>query len=90
MLETNLARAEKDNQLIYLEATTAPPALPDIGTALMVKDAVPTEVQSPVSWLRDKGELLWFARLVTYGVDVAVRLYNDQKQQWLHLSLIHI
>lgn len=84
MLETNLARAEKDNQLIYLEATTAPPALPDIGTALMVKDAVPTEVQSPVSWLRDKGELLWFARLVTYGVDVAVRLYNDQKQQWLH------
>lgn len=86
VLATNLSRATKDNDLIYLQAPTGAAALPDMGTALMVRDVCPTELQAPVAFLKrlaTSGTPLLFGRLVTYGVDVAVRVYNDRRQQWL-------
>jgi len=90
VLATNLSRATKDNDLIYLQAPTGAAALPDIGAALMVHDVCPSELQAPVAFLKrlaTNGTPLLFGRLVTYGVDVAVRVYNDRRQQWLSGTL---
>ncbi|WFD19445.1 pH-response regulator protein palA/rim20 [Malassezia caprae] len=86
VLATNLSRATKDNDLIYLQAPTGAAALPDMGAVLMVRDVCPSELQAPVAFLKrlaTSGTPLLFGRLVTYGVDVAVRVYNDRRQQWL-------
>lgn len=90
IIQTNQKRAEKDNQLVYLEPTTAPGRLPDIGTAVMVKPMVPQELQDPVAWLKQQQQpesAPWFARLLTYGIDVAVRIYSDRKKQYLDTVL---
>lgn len=90
VLATNLSRATKDNDLIYLQAPTAAAALPDMGTAVMVRDVCPPELQAPVAFLKrlaTSGTPLLFGRFVTYGVDVAVRVYNDRRQQWLSGTL---
>lgn len=81
IIRTNAARAEKDNQLIYLEAPTNAAHLPDTGTAMLVKIVYPAAVQDPLQYLQS--ERVWFARLFTYGIDVAMRLYTDRKAQFL-------
>ena len=80
IVETNLARAERDNQLIYLESATSEAALPDLGTAEMAKAAVPEGLASPRGLIDEHA--LWFRGLMTYGIDVAERLYSDRKRHF--------
>ena len=80
IVETNLARAERDNQLIYLESATNEAALPDLGTAEMAKPAPPEGVVSPRALVDEHA--LWFRGLMTYGIDVAERLYSDRKRHF--------
>ncbi|WFD26855.1 pH-response regulator protein palA/rim20 [Malassezia nana] len=90
VLATHLARANKDNDLIYLQAPIGAAALPEIGAAPMVHSVCPAELQAPVAFLKrlaTSGTPLLFGRLITYGVDVAVRVYNDRRQQWLTETL---
>lgn len=87
IVATNLARAEKDNEFVYLQATTSPANLPDIGRADVVKASAPADFSDPVSARKRSGGHLWFERLTTYGVDVSVRVYQDRKQQYLETQL---
>lgn len=87
MIETNLARADRDNQLIYLQVPTSASQLPPLDAAVMVKEVPPHELDEPVKLLRTHGEPLWFARLLTYGIDAAVRLYHDRQSELLHGTL---
>ena len=87
IIHTNLVRADKDNELIYLEAPTNAAHLPDIGTALLATERCPTPVEAPVAYLEQGQQEAWFRRLMTYGVDVAVRLYADRKAQLLEHTL---
>lgn len=87
IIRTNLTRADKDNALIYLEAPTNATHLPDIGVALLATEQCPSQIQAPVAYLQHAKREPWFARLMTYGVDVAVRLYADRKAQFLEHRL---
>lgn len=82
IVDTNLARAERDNQLIYLEPTTSEASLPLIGAALMAKEA-PADLLAPLASIRRPEHELWFYRLITYGIDVAERLYADRKRHFI-------
>lgn len=90
VIQTNLRRAEKDNELIYLEAPTHAASLPEIGSALLAKDLCPSQLRAPLAYLKAQASSampIWFGRLVTYGIDVAVRLYEDRKTQFLQHDL---
>jgi len=87
IIHTNLVRADKDNELIYLAAPTNAAHLPDMGTALLAVERCPTPIQAPVAYLAQGQQEAWFQRLMTYGVDVAVRLYADRKAQFLEHTL---
>lgn len=82
IVDTNLARAERDNQLIYLEPTTSEANLPLIGAALMAKEA-PADLLAPLASIDRPEHELWFYRLITYGIDVAERLYADRKRHFI-------
>ncbi|WFD05807.1 pH-response regulator protein palA/rim20 [Malassezia vespertilionis] len=89
IVKENLARAERDNELIYLDTMTSEAGLLDVGTAVMVQATVPEALQAPVAWLRKMfpDQQLWLQRLVMYGMDVVLRLYNDQKSQFIAKEL---
>lgn len=87
IIRTNLIRADKDNDLIYLEAPTNAAHLPNIGAALLATEQCPPQIQAPVTYLQEAKKAPWFGRLMTYGVDVAVRLYADRKAQFLEHAL---
>ncbi|SNX85869.1 related to RIM20 - protein involved in proteolytic activation of Rim101p [Melanopsichium pennsylvanicum] len=83
ILRSNIARATRDNDLIYLEPVTPTTQLAQIVPAAMVKTVVPVEVSQPIAHLRDSpapafGKPL-FAELVPYGVHLAISIYEDRK-----------
>ncbi|KAJ9474069.1 pH-response regulator protein palA/RIM20 [Pseudozyma hubeiensis] len=87
ILKNNVARATRDNDLIYLEAVTPAAQLSPVQPAVMVKPVVPAEVAQPIAHLRDApasgsrsayGPPL-FAELVPYGVHLAISIYDDRK-----------
>ncbi|WFD01903.1 pH-response regulator protein palA/rim20 [Malassezia obtusa] len=85
IVEANLARAERDNQLIYLESTTSEASLPDLGTAVMARAAPPDGLAAPLALLPESE--LWFRGLITYGIDVAERLYSDRKRHFIEATV---
>lgn len=82
VIDANLRRAERDNELVYLEAPTAPTSLAPIDAAHMAH-AAPTELAAPHALLRTRGATPWLDRLATYGIDVALRVYSDRRAQYI-------
>lgn len=87
VIQTNLARASKDNDLIYLEAVTPADKLSTIASAAMVEAKVPGELASPIQYLRDSpapafGKPL-FRELVPYGVHVAISVFDERKDSFV-------
>lgn len=83
ILQSNIARATRDNDLIYLEAVTPATQLAPIQPAAMVKPVCPPEVVQPIAHLRDApppafGRPL-FGELVPYAVHLAISIYDDRK-----------
>lgn len=91
IIEENLARAEKDNRLIYLEAVTPLSALTSIVSASMVKPIVQPELLSPLDFLHSRPGGLgkpYFEQLVPKAVSLAIRLYQDRKEAFLREDLV--
>lgn len=91
ILQSNIARASRDNDLIYLEAVTPASQLAPIQPAAMVKPVTPVELAQPIAHLRDApppafGKPL-FAELVPYGVHLAISIYDDRKDSLLRDEL---
>ncbi|SPO38871.1 related to RIM20 - protein involved in proteolytic activation of Rim101p [Pseudozyma flocculosa] len=83
VIQTNIQRGTKDNDLIYLEPVTPASNLAPIPAASMVKPVLPNEVANAISLLRDSpapalGKPL-FAELVPYGVHLAISIYDDRR-----------
>lgn len=81
VITTSLKRAEKDNDLIYLQNVPSTSAVPPIVPAEMVKVWVPAEVENPISAMND-GSILGaplFAKLVPFAVHQAASVYADRK-----------
>ncbi|SPO29573.1 related to RIM20 - protein involved in proteolytic activation of Rim101p [Ustilago trichophora] len=87
ILQSNIARATRDNDLIYLEAVTPATQLSPIQPAAMVKPVTPVEVNQPIVHLRDSPQPAYgrplFAELVPYSVHLAISIYDDRKDSFV-------
>lgn len=86
----DLARSEKDNDVIYLDIVPPQSQLKEIDAASMVAARAPPEVADPSSLIGDKaplGEPL-FVRLVPYAVHSADNIYADRRDRLVDQDLI--
>ncbi|GAA5869485.1 hypothetical protein JCM1840_005479 [Sporobolomyces johnsonii] len=85
-VQENLARATKDNDLIYLSFPTPPSSLPPITAFTLVKPTPPPEILHPLSYLHPNtgglGRPL-FEALVPREVSEVMRLWEDRKKEWV-------
>ncbi|KAF9114815.1 pH-response regulator protein palA/rim20 [Mortierella sp. AM989] len=83
-IHRNLSRAEKDNDIIYLEPIPAETALTPIGKADMSKATVIPEIANPVPLMNEHNMLLGvplFSRLVPFAVHQAASVYTERKER---------
>lgn len=88
-ISTNLTRAEKDNDVIYLAMVPPPSALPVILKTQMVSATPPPEISDPVSLMLQQEEntahpvigLPLFQKLVPFAVHQAASVYVDRKER---------
>ncbi|KAI8881313.1 hypothetical protein K501DRAFT_189254 [Backusella circina FSU 941] len=97
IIGTNLARAEKDNDVIYLERVPLASALQPINKTVMVKATAPVEVSDPVSLMMlGSGDpkphpvigLPLFQKLVPFAVHQAASVYVDRKERLIKEDII--
>ncbi|KAI9489347.1 ALIX V-shaped domain binding to HIV-domain-containing protein [Zychaea mexicana] len=99
IIQTNLARAEKDNDVIYLEAVPSPSALPAIQKSEMVKPVAPPEISDPVALMLSNERradapphpvigLPLFQKLVPFAVHQAASVYVDRKERVIKEDII--
>ncbi|KAI9318505.1 BRO1-like domain-containing protein [Dichotomocladium elegans] len=78
-IKRDLVRAEKDNDLVYLETIPEPDQLPPILKSDMVRPIVPPEVVEPTARLKATHERPLFEKLVPFAVHQAASVYMDKK-----------
>ncbi|KAI9249192.1 BRO1-like domain-containing protein [Phascolomyces articulosus] len=99
IIQTNLARAEKDNDVIYLENVPSPSALPAIQKTEMVKPVAPQEISDPVALMLSNERradapphpvigLPLFQKLVPFAVHQAASVYVDRKERVIKEDII--
>ncbi|KAL0081159.1 BRO1-like domain-containing protein [Phycomyces blakesleeanus] len=100
IIQTNLARAEKDNDVIYLELIPSPLAIPAIQKIVMVKATPPPEILDPVSLMLNNANhkldstphviigLPLFQKLVPFAVHQAASVYVDRKERIIKEDII--
>ncbi|KAJ5812364.1 hypothetical protein N7474_008665 [Penicillium riverlandense] len=86
----DLKRAEKDNDVIYLNPVPPKSELKSIDRASMVASKAPSQVTDAISMLGDKGPLgqPLFAKLVPYAVHIAASIYSDRRDRLVNGTLI--
>ncbi|KAI7906675.1 BRO1-like domain-containing protein [Cokeromyces recurvatus] len=91
IIASNLARAEKDNDVIYLETIPAPTTLPTILKTQMVKATAPREIIDPVSLMNEGSTMIGlalFQKLVPFAVHQAASVYVDRKERLIKEDII--
>ncbi|KAL8698157.1 MAG: hypothetical protein Q9201_006729 [Fulgogasparrea decipioides] len=86
----DLKRAEKDNDVIYLNIVPPKAELKTLDRAGMATARVPQEISDPYTALDGKSSLTQplFARLVPYAVHVAVSIYDERKERLVNNQII--
>ncbi|KAF9171702.1 pH-response regulator protein palA/rim20 [Mortierella sp. AD010] len=83
-IHRNLSRAEKDNDIIYLEPIPPETSLTPIVKADMSKATVIPEISNPVPLMNEHNMLLGvplFSRLVPFAVHQAASVYTERKER---------
>lgn len=82
-VQDDLKRAEKDNDIIYLNPVPTKSELKTLERASMVKPNITKGVSDPISCLGDDGILgkPLFAKLVPYSIHVAASMYEHRRDQ---------
>ncbi|CAG8461462.1 7083_t:CDS:10 [Funneliformis caledonium] len=93
-VQSNLKRAQKDNDIIYLQMVPSASSLTSIGKANMANPNIPPEVQDPISLMNERSILgvPLFVKLVPYAVHQAHSVYSDRKEKLVRdeiLSKLH-
>lgn len=85
----DLKRAEKDNDMIYLNPVPSKSELPSLDRAATVSAKVPEEVEKSLEMLAEGrlGKPL-FLKLVPYSVHIAASIYTDRRDQLVNVKLI--
>lgn len=86
----DLKRAEKDNDLIYLNTVPPKSELKSLERANMVIARVPKEVSEPHEFLGDHKEFgqPLFAHLVPYAVHMAASIYEERRDRLVNTQII--
>ncbi|KAF3012026.1 pH-response regulator protein palA/rim20 [Neopestalotiopsis sp. 37M] len=89
-VEEDLKRAEKDNDLIYLNIVPAKSELKVLDRANMAIARVPPQVSAPIDHLTEKGEFgpALFTKLVPYSVHIAVSIYEERRDRLVNQKVI--
>ncbi|KAL3479994.1 BRO1-like domain-containing protein [Aspergillus californicus] len=89
-VQDDLKRAEKDNDLIYLNSVPPKSELRLIDRASMVAAKAPPQVTDAISMLGDKGPLgqPLFSKLVPYAVHIAASIYSDRRDRLVNEQII--
>ncbi|CAI2168502.1 19233_t:CDS:10 [Funneliformis geosporum] len=93
-VQSNLKRALKDNDIIYLQMVPSSLSLTSIGKANMATPNIPPEVKDPISLMNERSILgvPLFVKLVPYAVHQAHSVYSDRKEKLVRdeiLSKLH-
>ncbi|ESZ90874.1 hypothetical protein SBOR_8743 [Sclerotinia borealis F-4128] len=86
----DLKRAEKDNDLIYLNPVPLKSQLKTLERANMVSAKIPKEVSEPMTFLGDHKEFgpLLFSKLVPFAVHVAASIYEERRDRIVNNNII--
>lgn len=86
----DLKRAEKDNDVIYLNPVPPKSELKTIDRASMVAAKAPSQVTDAISMLGVNGPLgqPLFSKLVPYAVHVAASIYSDRRHRLVNETII--
>ena len=74
-MQTNLARAERDNDLIYHQNVPAPSGIPAIQELSMVRSVIPPGLQDPQSVIGNDGII--FGEMLAWGAREAISELSD-------------
>ena len=86
----DLRRAEKDNDVIYLQTIPPKSELEILTRASMAKEKEPKMISDPASSLGERGSLgqPLFTRLVPYSVHLAASIYADRRDRIVNTNII--
>ncbi|KAI8393304.1 ALIX V-shaped domain binding to HIV-domain-containing protein [Radiomyces spectabilis] len=89
-IHADLLRAEKDNDLVYMETVPQVSLLPPILRSDMVKPVMPSAITNPTQYIKSSaGEFNrpLFESLVPLAVHQAASVYADQKEQIMDVDI---
>ncbi|KAM5535914.1 hypothetical protein V8D89_010354 [Ganoderma adspersum] len=81
IVQKNLSRAERDNDLIYHQDVPSTSALPAIQEVSMVQPLTEPGLQDPKAVIGADGVI--FGELLGWGAQLAIAIYNDRRQNWI-------
>ncbi|KAH9849704.1 BRO1-domain-containing protein [Lenzites betulinus] len=81
IVQKNVARAERDNDLIYHQDVPPASALPPIAEVSMAQPLIDTGLQDPKTMVGKDGVI--FGELLGWGARVAIEIYNDRRRNWI-------
>ncbi|KAM0569691.1 hypothetical protein ACHAP9_004569 [Verticillium nonalfalfae] len=89
-VEEDLKRAEKDNDLIYMDPVPPKPELKLLDRADMAKITVPPQVANPFDYFGDQAEFgpALFSKLVPFAVHAAITIYEQRRDRLVNQSII--
>ncbi|KAH7347267.1 BRO1-like domain-containing protein [Plectosphaerella cucumerina] len=89
-VEEDLKRAEKDNDLIFMDPVPPKSELKILERFNMAKAVVPPEIENPFDYLGDQTEFgpPLFAQLVPFAVHAAITIYEQRRDRLVNTSII--
>ncbi|KAL2150425.1 hypothetical protein VTH82DRAFT_6988 [Thermothelomyces myriococcoides] len=89
-LENDLKRAERDNDVIYMQVVPPKPELKILERANMAVARVPPQVANPYDFLGDHAEFgpALFTKLVPFSVHVAVSIYEERRDRLVNNNIV--
>ncbi|KAI1322102.1 BRO1-like domain-containing protein [Xylariaceae sp. FL0255] len=89
-VEEDLKRAERDNDVIYLNPITPKSELKLLDRATMASAKTPPQVANPLEYVGEKCEFgpALFTKLVPYAVHLAVSIYEERRDRMVNQNII--
>ncbi|KAI0342763.1 BRO1-domain-containing protein [Trametopsis cervina] len=85
-LQTNITRAERDNDLIYHHEVPAASSLSIIDEITMAKATIVEALTEPKTAIGN--DAIIFGELLGYGARVAIEIYEDRRKNWLQEEVV--
>ncbi|TQS32120.1 hypothetical protein Golomagni_07575, partial [Golovinomyces magnicellulatus] len=88
--EEDLKRAEKDNDMIYLQIVPPKSELKPLERANMAISRTPKQVSDPFEFLGEQAEFgpALFSRLVPFAVHVAMSIYEERRDRMVNQTIL--